>query len=59
MPIIKFEFRAPGAPIRGHGKVKAKIVSGIVEDKVRVAMRAPDVLKRFRTAMFIARLTAM
>lgn len=43
----------------GHGKVKAKIVNGIVEDMVKVVMSAPEVLSKFRTEMFIARLTAM
>lgn len=56
---MKLEFKAPGAPMRGHWKVKAKMVKGIVEDMVRVVMSTPDVLSRFSTEMFMAKLTAM
>lgn len=59
VPTMKLEFRLLAAPIRGQEKVNAKMVSGIVEDIVKVVISAPEVRRRFKAAIFIARFTAM
>lgn len=59
MPITKFEFRVAAAPISGHGRVNARIVSGMVDDMVSVVITAPEILSRLRPAIFMPRLTAM